>query len=108
MMDYWKECVATALDECGLVATDEQIESIARDVEGGHENYGMAHGHDCIPNPVEWRGKEELRMLKREIKQRENWELSTKPCRACTTTGSVRDGWGRDMTCSDCNGKGRG
>ena len=50
-MDYWTECISTALDEAGIVATKEQIEIIVGAVEGGHENYGMAHGYDCIPNP---------------------------------------------------------
>lgn len=37
----------------------------------------------------------------------EDWELRTKPCVTCVTTGTVRNGWGRDATCWDCNGKGR-
>ena len=106
-MDYWKECISIAADECGLVLTEEQLECLADSVEGGHENYGMAFGHDCIPNPVESRVQEELQNLKREIQKREEWECSTKPCRTCTTTGGVKDSWGRDMTCPNCDGKGR-
>jgi len=106
-MDYWKECISTAADECGLVLTEEQLECLSVYVEGSHENYGMAFGHDCIPNPVESRAQEELRQLKREKQKHEEWENSTKPCRACTTTGGVKDVWGRDMTCPDCCGKGR-
>tara|TARA_R100001086_G_scaffold239128_1_gene164327 strand:- start:90 stop:407 length:318 start_codon:yes stop_codon:yes gene_type:complete len=52
MTDYWQECVATALDEAGVKATPGQVDKIAGSVECGHENYGMAHGHDCIPNPM--------------------------------------------------------
>ncbi len=50
-MDYWKECIESAFDDAGIIATDEQIEDVAGSVEGGHDNYGMAHGHDAIPNP---------------------------------------------------------
>ena len=106
-MNYWKECIASAVDELGLALTDEQLEYLAEAVEGGHENYGMAFGHDCIPNPVESRAQEELRELKRKNQQNEDWTRRTKPCRTCTTTGGVLDGWGRDQTCPDCNGKGR-
>lgn len=106
-MDYWKECISEALDDAGIKATDEQIENIAGWVEGAHENYGMAHGYDAIPNPAESQAQDELRRMKREKEQHENWVLSTKPCRSCTTTGNVRDGWGRDTTCPDCNGEGR-
>jgi hypothetical protein len=106
-MDYWRECIEIALDECGLNATDEQVTYLVDAVKGGHENYGMAHGYDCVPEPSETQAKRELAEMKRQARQREEWKLSTKPCRACTTTGSVRDVWGRDMTCPDCNGKGR-
>ena len=41
-LDYWKECISIAADECGAVLTDTQIAAIAESVEGGHENYGMA------------------------------------------------------------------
>lgn len=41
-LDYWKECISLAADECGAVLTAEQISEIAEIVKGGHENYGMA------------------------------------------------------------------
>ncbi len=41
-LDYWKECIAIAADECGATLTAEQIEEIAESVKGGHECYGMA------------------------------------------------------------------
>ena len=50
-MDYWRECIEIAFEEAGIIATDEQIEDVAGSVEGGHDNYGMAHGYDAIPNP---------------------------------------------------------
>lgn len=40
--DYWAECISIAADECGLVLTSGQLDMLARSVQGGHENYGMA------------------------------------------------------------------
>lgn len=44
-MNYWRECVEVALEEAGIKASEEQIQIITDTVEGGFENYGMAHGH---------------------------------------------------------------
>ena len=52
-MDHWDECISEALDDAGITATKEQIKNIAGWVQGAHENYGMAYGHDCIPNPLQ-------------------------------------------------------
>lgn len=41
-LDYWKECISIAADECELSMTSEQLECLAVSVSGGHENYGMA------------------------------------------------------------------
>jgi len=41
-LDYWKECINLAADECGLSMTSEQLEVIADSVRAGHEHYGMA------------------------------------------------------------------
>jgi len=41
-LDYWKECISIAAEECGAVLTDTQISEIAESVQGGHECYGMA------------------------------------------------------------------
>lgn len=106
-MDYWEECVRVGLEEAGIKATDEQVQILVGSVEGGHENYGMAHGHDCILNPVDTEATRTLARMKREKDQHDNWVSSTKPCRSCTTTGLVLDGWGRDQTCGYCGGQGR-
>lgn len=71
-MDFWEECISEALEDAGLTATAEQIDTIASWVEGAHENYGMAHGHDCISNPLE----EELR--KQKLKTQEAEERANK------------------------------
>lgn len=41
-LDFWKECISIAADECELSMTSEQLEYLAGSVSGGHENYGMA------------------------------------------------------------------
>ena len=107
MTDYWEECIRIALGEADITASDEQVGILVSAVEGGYENYGMAHGYDCIPNPVEYQAQRELRELKQRIKKKEDWIASTDPCRKCTTTGTVRDCWGRPTDCPDCNGEGR-
>lgn len=106
-MNYWEECISIAAEECGLTLTDEQLKYLTDAVEGGHENYGMAHGYDCIPNPIESQAKSELQSLKRQMQKDDEWKASTKPCPACNTNGWVKDGWGRDTTCIECDGKGR-
>lgn len=79
-MDYWTECISTALDEAGIVATKEQIEIIVGAVEGGHENYGMAHGYDCIPSPLATELNEQKKRTadaeKRAKQERENFRLN--------------------------------
>ena len=62
-MDYWKECVAEAFEDAGIVATDEQIDTVTNWVDGAHENYGMAHGYDAIPSQIDT----EVERLRKEI-----------------------------------------
>ena len=54
-MDYWNECVAEALEDAGIAATKEQIDTVAGWVETAHDYYGMAHGHDAIPRILKLR-----------------------------------------------------
>lgn len=106
-IEYWKECLMGAAEECELILTDIQADYIADCISRGHENYSMAFGYDCIPNPIVSEAERKLRILEEREKQREEWEDSTEPCKFCTTRGSVHDGWGRDVRCPECNGKGR-
>jgi hypothetical protein len=68
MMEYWEECISEAFDDAGITASEAQIETVASWVEGSHDNYGMAHGHDCIPNPE----NAEIKELQQEIKRLRN------------------------------------
>ena len=107
MNDYWRDCVAESFEDAGISASSEQIDTVASWVEGAFENYSLATGAECIPNPQVVEAKEYLRKVRAEITKRQEWELSTKPCRSCTTTGWVLDGWGRDAQCQNCSGTGR-
>jgi len=66
-MDYWRECIDIAFDEAGIEASEAQREEVAGSVEGGFENYGMAHGHDVIASPVESQKDRQIANLKAEI-----------------------------------------
>lgn len=41
-LDYWKECISIAAEECDLSLTAEQLDALADGASGGHEHYGMA------------------------------------------------------------------
>lgn len=101
-MDYWQECVAEALEDANLKATDEQIQNISGWVEGAHDNYGMAFGHDCIPNPQTL----EIEKLQKELKKERDKIL----CGECNGAGRITD-YGPvhsyNSECSKCRGEGR-
>ena len=79
-MDYWEECIREALEDANLKADETQIDTLVSWVEGAHENYGMAHGHDAIPNPLSL----EIESLRSELKKEKD-----------------------KVICDECNGKGR-
>lgn len=41
-LEYWKECLSVAAEECDLALSEQQLTELAVSVQGGHENYGMA------------------------------------------------------------------
>ena len=41
-LDYWKECLGIAADECGLTLSDDHLTELAEGAMGGHENYSMS------------------------------------------------------------------
>lgn len=103
-LDYWKECISISADDIGLVLTDEQISYLAESVQGGFENYGMAHGYDCISGESD--ESKELKRMKAEKEKHDLYIASTRPCRYCID-GTGKDSWGRDCTCMHCDGRGR-
>lgn len=102
-MDYWKECITEAFDEAGIEAAEEQIVSVADFVSGAHEQYGMAFGHDAIPDPQ----RLENEKLKIELAE----EREKVHCKECGGSGRIICDIGlshySDSECSQCYGKGR-
>jgi len=94
-MDYWKECIQEALNECGLIATNEQISAMAKFIENSHENYSTAMGHDCIPNPLSTENN--------QLKQKLEREKNKKHCRKCNGTGSITTNFGVRSSTSRCH-----
>jgi len=41
-LEYWKECISIAAEECDLSLTAEQLDALADGASSGHEHYGMA------------------------------------------------------------------
>jgi len=101
-MDYWGECISEAFEDAGIKATNEQISTVSGWVEGAHENYGMAFGHDCIPNPLVL---ENEKLLKEIIEER-----NKVTCEICAGTGeTVSHGpcHSAYSQCYMCRGNGR-
>ncbi len=106
-MDYWLESVSAAFDDAEIKASDEQIKLVAESIESSHENHDLFTGVEVANRNFQSDEAIALKELQAENEKKRIWELNTKPCKSCTTTGNVIDGWGRDMTCPDCQGKGR-
>jgi len=69
-LDYWAECISKAAEDCGATLTPEQLESIAKAVEGSHENYGQAFYSPSWAERVtdiESDGKAKLKKLQAEF-----------------------------------------
>jgi hypothetical protein len=81
MMDYWRDCISESFEDAGIKATDEQINTVTSWVEGANENYGTAHGHECIPNPL----KLENDALRENIEREREKEI----CPECKGKGSL-------------------
>ncbi len=71
-IEYWKECISIAADECGLVMSADQLEEIASSVQSGHENYGMAYYSPPASDryaAIEREWKKKYDDLKKELEQ---------------------------------------
>ncbi|MCP4120860.1 MAG: hypothetical protein GY820_33355 [Gammaproteobacteria bacterium] len=49
--EYWIVTVEAALDECGLTATIEQVEAMAKVIESSHDGYSEFSGECCAATP---------------------------------------------------------
>ena len=81
-IDYWKDCISQAADDCGLTVTEEQLKCLAESAEVAHENYGMAFysppASDRI-NDIEREWKLKLEAKERELERyRANAETAIK------------------------------
>lgn len=100
--DYWQEVLSNSAEENGISLSEEQVVAIARDIELAHDQYGMAFGHDCIPNPL----MGENDRLRRAL----TIEQSLVHCEECAGTGrNVTYGphHSADTQCWKCHGKGK-
>ena len=101
-MDYWQECIEEAFEDAGITATREQVATVVETVEGAHDNYSMAHGHECIPNPL----LEENKQLSRELRK----EIDKVLCPDCNGRGRITSqgpSFSTNSECCKCRGKGR-
>ena len=76
--DYWKDTIDEAFEDAGITATKEQRECVAGWVEGNHDNYGLAHGHECIPNPRDADVDRVTKQLEQMEAERDQMELNFK------------------------------
>ncbi len=102
-MNYWIECISEAFDDAKLDATPEQIYTVASWVEGAHESYDIALGHDVISNPL----LEDNDKLRRELKI----ERDKVSCQVCHGEGSITISVGPShfstSECWKCVGEGK-
>jgi hypothetical protein len=98
---YWVETVEEALAAVGLEATPDQLNQIANDVQIAHECYGMAFGHDSIPNPL----AAEIKELKTKL----DVERRKAVCPRCLGSGeeiSIGPYHTGISQCLECRGEG--
>lgn len=102
-MDYWREAFMAALEEAEIpFPSDEKLKLGADVLEGAHENFGTAHGYDCIPNPQTG----EIEKLNRELRR----ERAKIHCHTCDGRGRIETPGpyhSSNSQCWKCNGEGR-
>jgi hypothetical protein len=101
-VDYWKECVSVAAEECDADLSSDQITYIANAVQVAHENYGMAF----YSPPAGEHIMRENKQLARELAR----ERAKVFCDGCKGTGRLRYNagpWAVDTQCSKCHGHGK-
>lgn len=104
MKDYWEACIDEAFEDAKIEASDEQTQTVISWVEGAYENYGMANGHDCIPNPLQ----SDVTRLEKELRDERDKII----CEACGGKGWITSNsfsCNRSVSgeCSKCRGEGR-
>lgn len=105
--NYWIDACSEAMESAGIKFTHEQLVNVAEGIEASHDLFCMAFGHDIIDRASKSQADAELEKFKREVREKELFILSTDPCKACFTTGIIKNVRGRDINCLNCNGEGR-
>jgi hypothetical protein len=102
-MNYWEEAFCVALEEANIsFPPDEMLKRAAKILEGAHENYGMVHGHDCIPNP--------LRLENEKLSKELALERKKVHCKVCNGDGRITiQGFyhSSNSECYNCKGEGK-
>lgn len=75
MRKYYEDTVREAFDDANIIATEEQIDTVISWVVNASENYGLATGRDCIPNPKNSEIEALKALHKKEIERLENRDL---------------------------------
>lgn len=99
---YWYEVIEEAFCEEKIIATPEQIDSIAGFAECAHENYGMAFYQPSGPSQVQI----DLDAMRKELSD----ERRKIHCEECNGTGTTHTYGGTFMStsqCYKCRGEGR-
>ena len=105
-MDYWKEHAEIAMDEAGLTATEDQLDTIAGVIESAHEFYGQSMGHDVAS--ANWHAEQRSELAKAQLELGK--EKQKVLCRECRGEGVITTSYyNRSLTsqCWKCNGNGR-
>lgn len=100
--NYWFETLAESFVEHGITATDEQIALVANDVQGSHENYGLAFPTPSGPHPLQ----RELDDTKKKLRKEQDKIV----CRECWGEGrliSYGPYHSGNSQCWKCRGEGR-
>lgn len=96
--DYWQEAVETSFEEAGIIATKEQIENIAGDMAGSHENYDMAFGYDVASQNFSSSQDTEIAKLREELQT----EREKEGCNTCNGRGYITENGPCHSATSDC------
>lgn len=107
MIDYWISAVEEALDRVEVELNIENIATMAQVISDAASAYSECSGEQAATRGIESHTERELRELKEKEEARLSWVNQTKPCRICTTSGTILDGWGRPIGCQACEGSGR-
>ena len=95
-LDYWKECISLAAEDCGLELTTEQLTCLAENAEAGHENYSMAFYSPPSSDRLyaienEWKAK--YKELEKDLaKYKQNAETAIKKALRCYSDSNVSIG----------------